>query len=67
MESASYRRNKSDALFWFLSGEDMFAVLPTGHGKWSLYQMSVLYAKEVCANPVVVVILPLNALINDQT
>ena len=57
---------QKEALFWFVSGEDTFAVLPTGHGKSLVYQMSVLYAKKVCANPVVVVISPLNALISDQ-
>lgn len=60
--------HQSQALYHFISGEDTFVVLPTGHGKSLIYQMSVHYAKEVesCVNPIVFVISPLNALICDQ-
>lgn len=60
--------HQSQALYHFISGEDTFIVLPTGHGKSLIYQMSVHYAKEVesCVNPIVFVISPLNALICDQ-
>ena len=39
--------HQSQALYHFISGKDTFVVLPTGHGKSLIYQMSVHYAKEV--------------------
>lgn len=59
---------QTEALYNFISGHDTFAVLPTGHGKSLVYQMSVLVTKEMKLNyrPVIVVVSPLNALIADQ-
>ena len=31
--------HQSQALYHFISGEDTFVVLPTGHGKSLIYQM----------------------------
>lgn len=55
----------------FMEGKDVFGLLPTGFGKSLIYQLAPLVAKKLGkpnanANPVVVVVSPLLALIEDQ-
>ena len=58
----------------FLKGRDTFACLPTGYGKSLIYQLAVRVAAELSvvykdlfsAEPVVLVVSPLNSLIKDQ-
>ena len=60
----------------FLKGRDTFACLPTGYGKFLIYQLAVRVAAELSVvynykdlfstEPVVLVVSPLNALIKDQ-
>ena len=52
----------------FLAGKDVFALLPTGFGKSLIYQLAPLVAKKLgqVKNPIVVVVSPLTALIEDQ-
>uniref|UniRef100_A0A8C6V406 DNA 3'-5' helicase n=1 Tax=Neogobius melanostomus TaxID=47308 RepID=A0A8C6V406_9GOBI len=55
------------ALEAFLSKEDVFALLPTGFGKSLIYQLAPLVAKKMLyKNPVVVVVSPLLALMEQQ-
>ena len=56
------------ALEAFLSGKDVFALLPTGFGKSLIYQLAPLVAKEMGTkpNPILIVVSPLVALIADQ-
>ena len=66
--------HQSKALLNFLSGKDTFVCLPTGHGKSLIYQLCPVVVKELSSlglkqfpsDPVVVVISPLNSLIEDQ-
>ena len=63
-------------LLGFLKGRDTFACLPTGYGKFLIYQLAVRVAAELSVvynykdlfstEPVVLVVSPLNALIKDQ-
>ncbi|EDO47266.1 predicted protein [Nematostella vectensis] len=64
----SLKDSQFDALYSFLNSEDTFACLPTGYGKSLIYQMAVMVAKisGLPTKPFVVVISPLNALIQDQ-
>uniref|UniRef100_A0A8C6S960 DNA 3'-5' helicase n=1 Tax=Neogobius melanostomus TaxID=47308 RepID=A0A8C6S960_9GOBI len=59
---------KRDPLEAFLSKEDVFALLPTGFGKSLIYQLAPLVAKKMSLykNPVVVVVSPLVALMEQQ-
>ena len=59
---------KKSALRSFVSGQDTFACLPTGHGKSLIYQLSVFVVAELksLAEPVVLVVSPLKSLISDQ-
>ena len=62
---------KFRALFHFLNERNLFACLPTGHGKTLIYQIAVLFAqmgkvKILPSNPPVVVASPLKALVSDQ-
>ena len=57
------------ALFHFLNRRDTFVCLATGHEKTLIYHTAVLVARKVKilpANPLVVVVSPLNTLIDDQ-
>ena len=59
---------QSKALFHVLNGEGTFVSLPTGHGK-SLIYLAPSVSKHlglVSEVPIVLVISPLNALIDDQ-
>ncbi|EDO46405.1 predicted protein [Nematostella vectensis] len=67
----SLKDSQFDALYSFLNSEDTFACLPTGYGKSLIYQMAVMVARSakisgLPTKPFVVVISPLNALIQDQ-
>ena len=64
---------QSRSAFNFLSGNDTFVSLPTGHGKSLIYQICPMIAKELASvenrfpsDPMLVVISPLNSLIADQ-
>ena len=67
-------QHQSKALLNFLCGKDTFVCLPTGHGKSLIYQLCPVVVKELSSlglkqfpsDPVVVVISPLNYLIEDQ-
>ena len=60
---------QSKALFHVLNGEDTFVSLPTGHGKSLIYQLAPSVSKHLgplSEVPIVLVISPLNVLIDDQ-
>ena len=65
----SLTKYQSKALFHVLNGEDTFVSLPTGHGKSLIYQLAPSVSKHrglLSEVPIVLVISPLNALIDDQ-
>ena len=65
----SLTKYQSKALFHVLNGEDTFVSLPTGHGKSLIYQLAPSVSKHLgllSEVPIVLVIAPLNALIDDQ-
>ena len=65
----SLTKYQSKSLFHVLNGEDTFVSLPTGHGKSLIYQLPPLVSKHLgllSEVPIVLVISPLNALIDDQ-
>uniref|UniRef100_A0A8C6SJ85 DNA 3'-5' helicase n=1 Tax=Neogobius melanostomus TaxID=47308 RepID=A0A8C6SJ85_9GOBI len=63
----SLKPQQLTALEAFLSKEDVFALLPTGFGKSLIYQLAPLVAKKMLyKNPVVVVVSPLLALMEQQ-
>ena len=70
---------QSTALKSFVSGSDTFVSLPTGHGKSLIYQLAIPLMKQlslskrsnelsfrVPSHPMLLVVSPLTALINDQ-
>ena len=68
---------QSTALKSFVSGSDTFVSLPTGHDKSLIYQLAMPLMKElskrsgelsfhVPSDPMLLVVSPLTALINDQ-
>ena len=65
---SSLKDEQRTALEAFLSGKDVFALLPTGFGKSLIYQLAPLVAKEMETNPnpILIVVSPLVALIADQ-
>ena len=65
---SSLKDEQRTALEAFLSGKDVFALLPTGFGKSLIYQLAPLVAKEMGTrpNPILIVVSPLVALIADQ-
>ena len=65
----SLTKYQSKALFHVLNGEDTFVSLSTGHGKSLIYQLAPSVSKHLgllSEVPIVLVISPLNALIDDQ-
>lgn len=56
------------ALKEFVGGKDVIALLPTGFGKSLIYQIAPLVVKEMGGHPepIVIIISPLIALIEDQ-
>ena len=65
----SLTKYQSKALFHVLNREDTFVSLPTGHGKSLIYQLALSVSKHLgllSEVPIVLVISPLNALIDDQ-
>lgn len=50
-----------------LNGMDVIAVLPTGYGKSVLYQLLPLFLPTKKTSNIVIVISPLNSIIEDQT
>ena len=65
----SLTKDQSKALFHVLNGEDTFVSLPTGHEKSLIYQLAPSVSKHLgllSEVPIVLVIFPLNALIDDQ-
>ena len=68
-------KQQSAAIKSFASGTDPFVSLPTGHGKSLIYQLAIPLAKELRKHsrlfslpirPMLLVVSPLNALIDDQ-
>ena len=68
---------QSTALKFFVSGSETFVSLPTGNGESLIYQLAILLMKElfkrsdelsfhVPSHPMLLVVSPLTALINDQ-
>ena len=58
---------QSKALYSVLNGEDTFVSLPTGHGKSLIYHLAPSVSKHLgTQSPIVLVISPLDALIDDQ-
>ena len=68
---------QSTALKFFVSGSDRFVSVLTGHGKSLIYQLAIPLIKElykrsdelsfhVPSHPMLLVVSPLTALINDQ-
>lgn len=63
----SLKKEQAEALETFLDGKDVIALLPTGFGKSLIYQLAPLVSKKLGRQkPVVVVVSPLTALIEDQ-
>ena len=65
----SLTKYQSKALFHVLNGEDTFVSLSTGHGKSLIYQLAPSVSKHLgllSEVPIVLVISPLDALIDDQ-
>uniref|UniRef100_A0A8C6U030 DNA 3'-5' helicase n=1 Tax=Neogobius melanostomus TaxID=47308 RepID=A0A8C6U030_9GOBI len=64
----SLKPQQEAALKAFLLNNDVFATLPTGFGKSLIYQLAPLVAKkmDIYVNPVVVVVSPLVALMEQQ-
>lgn len=64
----SLKMEQRTALESFIERKDVFALLPTGFGKSLIYQLAPLVAKSmgICENPIVVVVSPLIALMEDQ-
>ncbi|KAL1268431.1 hypothetical protein QQF64_033794 [Cirrhinus molitorella] len=66
------KSEQEECLEHFISGKDVVVLLPTGFGKSLIFQLALLVAKELArmdvseANPIVVVISPLLALMEDQ-
>ena len=65
---SSLKDEQTIALKAFVEKKDVFAVLPTGFGKSLIYQIAPLVAKklELSENPVVIVVSPLVALMEEQ-
>ena len=70
---AELKDEQKKALFYLLSGKDVFVNLPTGFGKSLIYQLAPLVAEEVSRrnygnirSGIVLVISPLVSLIQDQ-
>jgi len=62
-------KHQFDALHSLMCGRDTFVSLPTGHGKSLVYQLSLMVASHLSTqenSPVVLVLSPLNSLIEDQ-
>ena len=62
-----------NALFGFINREDVFAILPTGHGKSIIFQLLADFCKELNAkaypypeNAIILVICPLNSLVDSH-
>ena len=69
LENISFLKDEqSVALKAFVEKKDVFAVLPTGFGKSLIYQLAPLVGKKLglSENPLVVVVSPLLALMEDQ-
>ena len=64
----SLTKYQSKALFHVLNGEDTFVSLPTGHGKSLIYQLAPSVSKHLglLSEVLIVLINPLNAVIDDQ-
>lgn len=64
----SLKDEQKEALKSFVLKKDVFAVLPTGYGKSLIYQLASLVAKrmELSENPLVIIVSPLIALMDDQ-
>ena len=70
---AELKDEQKKALFYLLSGKDVFVNLPTGFGKSLIYQLAPLVAEELSRrnygnirSGIVLVISPLVSLIKDQ-
>ncbi|KAI8484803.1 hypothetical protein Bbelb_374000 [Branchiostoma belcheri] len=64
---SSLKNEQKDALNNFVRGKDVLGVLPTGFGKSLIYQLAPLVWKKLGrANPIVAVVTPLIALMEDQ-
>ncbi|XP_078662113.1 ATP-dependent DNA helicase RecQ-like [Branchiostoma floridae x Branchiostoma belcheri] len=64
---SSLKNEQSEALKFFLGGKDVLALLPTGFGKSLIYQLAPLVSRKLGRqNPILIVVSPLNALIEDQ-
>ncbi|XP_066285714.1 putative ATP-dependent DNA helicase Q1 [Branchiostoma lanceolatum] len=63
----SLKPEQVDALKAFVNGRDVLALLPTGFGKSLIYQIAPLVWKKLGrTNPIVIVVSPLVALMEDQ-
>ncbi|XP_078607414.1 recQ-like DNA helicase BLM [Branchiostoma floridae x Branchiostoma japonicum] len=64
---SSLKNEQTEVLKAFLDGKDVLALLPTGFGKSLIYQIAPLVSRKLGRqNPIVVVVSPLTALIEDQ-
>ncbi len=63
---SSFRAGQREAVAAALAGRDTLVVMPTGAGKSLCYQLPALASDRDPARPVVVVVSPLIALMNDQ-
>ncbi|XP_015797640.2 probable ATP-dependent DNA helicase RecS [Nothobranchius furzeri] len=64
----SLKHEQIEALKSFIFQKDVFAALPTGYGKSLIYQLAPVVAKRMglSENPLVVIVSPLIALMEDQ-
>ncbi len=62
------KKEQLDVVVAFMSGKDVFAVLPTGYGKSLCYACLPFAFKEFDkeSKPIVIVVTPLTAIMKDQ-
>ena len=62
------KQYQEDLLLHFLNDNDTIGVLPTGYGKSIVFQIAPKVFKKICSvsSPLVIVVSPINALIEDQ-
>ena len=62
------KQQQLESLYKFVCRHDVFVNLPTGFGKYLIYQMALFVVKEcnICENPIVIIVSLLVTLMQDQ-